>query len=240
MSLSSLQAQLAALNGRNKHAGSTFGSSRRQEDAAGRGLEFSVEHGHHRNRGTNSKHKASILPSHHSAAAASDTPMHVIQEQFVGAWQILTDQFPVDEKEDEEQLHQLLQSSEGSASLDTPTVEKVLARICSWLGESTSSSANSSNIEDNCLLVLEYMIRRYDLHRTHMEELLWTLLPYYEDNNNGTAQSSMLFAVFHRALELVDLASHPSYLWLRPYVGKRQLFPFDGVSKRRDIAHNGL
>ena len=76
------------------------------------------------------------------------------------------------------------------------------------------------------------MIRRYDLHRTHMEELLWTLLPYYEDNNNGTAQSSMLFAVFHRALELVDLASHPSYLWLRPYVGKSQLFPRQQLAQK--------
>ena len=58
------------------------------------------------------------------------------------------------------------------------------------------------------LNVLEYLIRRYEVHIREPFELLTCMLPHHES------------AAFHRALQLVNVAELPSYFFLRPYAAQ--------------------
>jgi hypothetical protein len=72
----------------------------------------------------------------------------------------------------------------------------------------TTSSPSTTSCFSSCLHVLEYLVRRYDLHGYSIalaEHWLVTMLPHHEH------------ALFLRVLQLVDLASLPAWIFLRPY-----------------------
>jgi hypothetical protein len=193
--MSSLQTQLAALNGSSgKNPGLVYATSKRHEDAVGRGANYSVQHGHHvTNRVA---YKPSIIQA--SAKEASDIPLHVLEENCKAAMENLAD--TVDPR-----MMDLLPSICGRQNASPKIIQDALLRVGSLLGE--------FNAIESCLHVLEYLIRRYDVHTKHMEDFLWVLLPHADHWT----------AVFHRALQLCDLASNQSYIWLRPYANPKVL-----------------
>lgn len=67
--------------------------------------------------------------------------------------------------------------------------------------ETQSSSSGSAAV----LRVMEYLLRRYDIHVSSPHLLLLTCLPQHEA------------PFFARILQLVDLSAMPMWTWLRPY-----------------------
>ena len=63
-------------------------------------------------------------------------------------------------------------------------------------------------------LVVEYFVRRYDIHRPQADRLplLWAFLPHMEKYRR----------LWGRALSLVDVTTSPANLWLRPYSSTRK------------------
>ncbi|GKY97095.1 hypothetical protein MPSEU_000668000 [Mayamaea pseudoterrestris] len=184
MSLSNLQSQLTALNNP-KNAGLSFASSKRHEDAVGRGLHYSVKHGQ-----TMADKSVRFKPTllHAKARDAADVPLKVLEENCREA---------LVELGLDDLVSVLCNSAEAA---DASQIRSILLQLTVLLDESL----------DECLQVLEYMLRRYNLHVQYGSELLWTLLPYAGKNE--------MWVYFHRCLLLVDLASDQTYLWLRPYV----------------------
>ena len=195
MSVSSLQAQLAALNGSaGKHPGSSFGTSKRHEDAIGRGLHYSVQHGH----AVQGKfYHASLLAA--TAKEAADVPLQALTENCQTALAELSAATTMEREG--AFLLDMRSKICGSDQAPHKTVQELLVYLTTVLAEESEQHSVA------CWHVLEFLLRKYSLHVHHMEDLLWTLLP----------TATRYPAIFARCLQLVDLAAHPSYLWLRPY-----------------------
>lgn len=219
MSLSSLEAQLAAMQQQGggsggtagagqPHAGSYLPTNKRHEEAIGRGLNHSVQTGY---SATATKQQvASIL--YPTAAAASDVPLHVCREQCSVAWHELTTAIPAPELC---QQWMTVLESQGQ-TLAAKKQRKVFATLMVYIssclaGEGGSNTSSSRLQSEHCLSVLEYLIRKHSIHAstTMLNDFLWIFLPH----------SNTLPTIWHRALQLVDLAgsTSQSYLWLRPY-----------------------
>jgi hypothetical protein len=219
MSLSSLEAQLAAMQQQGgggsgtagqgqPHAGSYLPTNKRHEEAIGRGLAHSVQTGY---SATATKQQvASIL--YPTAAAASDVPMHVCREQCSVAWHELTTAIPAPEVC--RQWMTLLESQDPAPAAKKQ--RKIFATLTVYIssclaGEGGSNTSSSRLQSEHCLSVLEYLIRRHSIHAstTMLNDFLWIFLPH----------SHTLPTIWHHALQLVDLAgsTSQSYLWLRPY-----------------------
>jgi hypothetical protein len=93
----------------------------------------------------------------------------------------------------------------GPNDASSETVKSILVHISTLLGEKNDA------VVENCLHVLEYLLRRYKVHLSAdlWQDLIWCFLPHHGQ------RASLL----HRCLQLVDLAStsNQSYLFLRPY-----------------------
>ncbi|KAL7558922.1 hypothetical protein ACA910_015499 [Epithemia clementina (nom. ined.)] len=215
MSMSSLQAQLAALHnssttGSGAHAGSSLPSSRRHEDAVGRGLHFRPEHGHAIT--DTIRFKATFI--YETAEQAAKIPLRILHEQAQQACTVLADQHPDDASSLWKDL-QLALSPTTDASKEN--LQSILMQLSTWLGEL------QDDIVEQCLHILEYLLRRYQLHSSSSssalwEDLLWCLLPHHH------TRASLV----HRCLQLLDLATHPqtqSYLFLRPYADPQNPVP---------------
>jgi hypothetical protein len=198
--MSSLGAQLVALNAPGKNVGSNLPSSKRHEDAIGRGITHSVTVGH--SVSTKSHlHKASII--YEDSKKASDVPLTTVRENCIASLRQLEALDPafggfVDSLCNPNAQERALLTPSDNEKTDK-LVEDVLFRL--------SLHMNSRKTVTSCLHVVEYLLRRYDIHvrpKTAATALL-VMLPHHEN------------PFFLRLLQLIDLASMPAWAFLRPY-----------------------
>ncbi|GAX28202.1 U3 small nucleolar RNA-associated protein 10 [Fistulifera solaris] len=203
MSLSTLQAQLAALSGRSKNPGSVYASSKKHDQAVGRGLHFSTQHGH-------SIQTKFAQPSLLAATAkeAADTPLQALTENCRIALTELSSTNP-------QEAQFWLNASRicNKDNVQYKVVQEVLVHLSASLRKISSVNASWH--------VLEYLLRRYELHVSHFEDLLWTLWP----------SADQYPAMFLRALKCIDLGEHPSYMWLRAYTTSETIPPRQQLSQ---------
>eukprot|EP00934_Nitzschia_sp_Nitz4_P001436 Nitzschia sp. Nitz4//scaffold231_size31564//6377//13062//NITZ4_007939-RA/size31564-augustus-gene-0.27-mRNA-1//-1//CDS//3329543290//1436//frame0 len=215
MSMSTLGNQLAALQNANRGNATAQPTSRRHEDAVGRGISHSVNLGHST---TARSHlfKASILLE--DAKAAAKVPLSTVQENCVLALRELEELDPAFSP----YISQLcqnatergMQTKEENSKIDS-AIQELLYRLAPRMN--TSKSVTSS-----CLHVVEFLLRRYDLHLRPalVHTALLVLLPHHEQ------------PFFLRFLQLVDLASLPIWIFLRPYAVPNARVGRDAISKQ--------
>ena len=210
-------------NANSKSAGgSTFiaSSSKRHEEAVGRGLSYSVQHGHDV---ANTKFKASFLAE--TAAAAADIPLHVLTENCKDAVSQLQEVYPA--------LQSLgnrifMQDTNNDKTRITAAVKQTLLYVGTILAEHCNSYSDgdpAGAVLPLCLHVLEYLLRKFDIHRNDSTkyDLLWSLLMLSPGSSTTmTTNKEFLHSLLHRCLVITDWAaadspSSQSYLWLRPY-----------------------
>lgn len=198
--MSSLGAQLVALNAPGKNDGSNLPSSKRHEDAIGRGITHSVTVGHSVSTKAH-LHKASIM--YEDSKKASDVPLTTVRENCIvslrqlEALDLAFGGFVDSLCNPNAQERALLTPSDNEKT--DKLIEDVLFRL--------SLHMNSRKTVTSCLHVVEYLLRRYDIHvrpKTAATALL-VMLPHHED------------PFFLRLLQLIDLASMPAWAFLRPY-----------------------
>ena len=224
MAMSSLQAQLASLHSQgSKNPGSSFATSKRHEDAVGRGVGHSVQHGHALST-RDPKFKPSIL--HADAKAASDVPLTTLRENAVASLEQLVhltrnDQF-FKYKESLFGVHSLHLERGLSTKADNEQRHQTIGELLMLLGTAFAEI----NAATSCLHVMEYLVRRFDIHLTCVDMLLVSMLAHHEQ------------PVFSRLLQLIDLANHPTWCFLRPFAApnapsvSRQI-----IAKRASKAH---
>ena len=202
MSMTTLGAQLAALNG-SSVGGSVLPTSRRHEDAVGRGLHHSVQVGHSLSTSSKSQmYKASIL--YETAREASNVPLSTLQENSVAALEELAAVDPyfgtvaMEVITNKKNMERGLLTKQENEELDE-TVIRLFFRL--------GIHMTNTELVTPGLNVVEYMIRALDLHLRPklVSTVLLVWLPHHEN------------AYFLRWLQLVDLASVQTYSWLRPY-----------------------
>lgn len=214
--MSSLSAQLASLNGGGgKNAGSSLATSRRHQDAIGRGISHSAKHGHSLSGGSGAKHKPSVLYA--DSKSASDVPLTTLRENCVSSLRQLARLTENDEFVSPKYLQTLagvhsLQFERGLATASEndkmdALIGDLLSLLSTAMGESSSTSTSCFS---SSLHVLEYLLRRYDIHfrDSCMERLLICVLPFHEE------------PLFGRVLQLIDLARLPTFTFLRPYAAE--------------------
>jgi hypothetical protein len=206
MSLSTLGNQLAALNVPGKNVGSTLATSRRHEDAIGRGLSHSVQLGHSISK-KSYLHKPSII--YEDSRKASDVPLVTIRENCVSSLRQLESLDPefggfveilCKGKQREERA---LLTPAANEKVDK-ILESLLYRLSLRMG---SAANNSKTTTASCLHIVEFLLRQYDMHlrpKTASAALL-VMLPLHEE------------PYFLRLVQLIDLASMPAWSFLRPY-----------------------
>jgi hypothetical protein len=221
MSLSTLGSQLAALNAPGKNLGSALPSSRRHDDAVGRGISHSVQLGHSISK-KNHLFKASII--YEDARKAADVPLVTIRENCVSSLRQLESldaEFGtfVDSlcKNTYQQERGLVTAAENERTDEL--VESLLYRLALRMG----STANNSKVTTaSCLHVVEFLLRRYDMHlrpKTAGTALL-VMLPLHEE------------PFFLRLVQLIDLANMPAWAFLRPYAAPGAKVARQVVSKQ--------
>mmetsp|Transcript_2575 Transcript_2575/g.5440 ORF Transcript_2575/g.5440 Transcript_2575/m.5440 type:complete len:2560 (+) Transcript_2575:317-7996(+) len=234
MAMSSLSAQLAGLSGQ------ALPTSRRKEDAIGRGIAHSTQLGYSAVNASSSKYKPSVL--YGDARAASDVPLTTLRENALSALNQLTRLTGSEEFVSRDYIGVLF----GKASLSWERrvsqkdevahrdrlCKRLLGLLSSVWGEdenseiinhATSVSQLSSGVTAfaSGLHVLEYMLRLYSIHLNVAEALLLCVLPAHET------------PLFNRVLQLIDLAEMPSYVFLRPFASPgAETLPRGAVSKK--------
>jgi hypothetical protein len=218
MSMSSISAQLASLNSTaagGKNVGSSLSTSKRHNDTVGRGVSHSAKHGHSV-QPSSARHKPSILYA--DSKATSDVPLTTLRENCVSSLRQLAKLT----HNDTFVGPQFLQTLTGVHSLnferglatraENDKVDVIIAELLSLLSTAMGESASTSTTScfSSSLHVLEYMLRRYDIHARPdtAERLLLATLAHHEQ------------PVFLRVLQLIDLASLPAWAFLRPFAAK--------------------
>jgi len=204
MSMSSLGAQLAALSS----AGTTSSgaTSRRTEDGIGRGLHHSAHHGHslYHHHNNNPKIKPSVLQP--DARAASDIPLSSIRNDAVVSLKALHAITSNEEFISKKYMHSLLgnhslsyerglQTKEQNEKTDN-MIQSLLILLSTAMGEPSKSKDEHSPMY-HALHVIEYLLRRYDIHTrpSSSHYLLLYTLPHHDQ------------PVFTRLLQLIDLTN---------------------------------
>lgn len=221
MSLSTLGAQLAAINAPGKNVGAALPSSRRHEDAIGRGLSHSVQVGHSIANKSH-LHKPSII--YEDSRKASDVPIATIRENCVASLrqlESLDPEFgPFVEAICKPNAHERgLLTSADNEKVDS-LIEDLLYRLALHMNKRATTAS--------CLHVVEFLLRRYDIHlrpKTATTALL-VMLPHHEE------------PFFLRLLQLIDLASMSTFFFLRPYAipGAKLARPIIAKQAAKDIA----
>lgn len=217
MSMSSLSAQLASLQGSSSksNAGSSFASSKRHSDALGRGLSHSTKHGHSIHN--NTKHKPSILYT--DSKSASDVPLTTLRENCVSSLRQLNKLTNNHEFVSPKYITTLagihsLQMERGLATIsENDKIDSIIQDLFSLLStamcedESTTTTSSSTSCFSSSLHVIEYLLRRHDVHAREATAcmLITCVLPLHEE------------PVFGRVLQLVNVASLPTFSFLRPH-----------------------
>jgi len=210
--MSTLGQQLAAINSApGKNTGSALSTSRRHEDTVGRGLAHSVQVGHALHNKAD-KYKASII--HEDARKASDVPLATIRENCVESLRRLEGAIDpsfgafVGTLCGAETKERGLMMSAENEKIDK-RVEDLLFRLSVAMGSSSKNNNNNSNNNNlvSCLNVIEYLLRKYDIHvrPKTASTMLLAMLPHHEE------------PYFLRILQLIDLANLPEWAFLRPY-----------------------
>jgi U3 small nucleolar RNA-associated protein 10 len=218
MSHSTLSAQLASLHTKNTT------SSRKHEDAIGRGFHHSANAGHTVIDGS-TKHKPTVLHQDSRAAAHADVPFTTMRENAVRSLQYLAQHSsPMFELSRDNLPWQTLFGSKsikyerGLNSTETNTkfdnmIKEALVLLSTCWGDAASSIASSpniliqvgANIPSAVLYALEYLVQKYYVHVYNAENLLVAFLPHHET------------FLFDRIIQLIDLAQLPHWAFLRPY-----------------------
>lgn len=218
MSHSTLSAQLASLHTKNTT------SSRKHEDAIGRGFHHSANAGHTVIDGS-TKHKPTVLHQDSRAAAHADVPFTTMRENAVRSLQYLAQHSsPMFELSRDNLPWQTLFGSKsikyerGLNSTETNTkfdnmIKEALVLLSTCWGDAASSIASSpniliqvgANIPSAVLHSLEYLVQKYYVHVHNAENLLVAFLPHHET------------FLFDRIIQLIDLAQLPHWAFLRPY-----------------------
>lgn len=158
MSLSSLQAQLAAIQD-----GAKYSSSRRHDQAKGRGAHFSVHTGARRT--PSHRYQPSLL--YETAAEAADVPFSTLRTQFEQAIPVLGDLEPgILERADA----LLAEDSSSSSTTTQTTIRTTLYLIGALLG----ATEDRDSISLPCLYVLEFLVRKFQLHVDYAVDLFWS------------------------------------------------------------------
>ena len=209
MSLSTLGQQLAAINdapGGKKNLGSAYATSRRHEDAIGRGVAHSVQVGHSMPN-KSYLYKPSII--YEDSKKASDVPLATIRENCIASLR----QLEAIDSEFGTFITSLCNSNIQERGLltekENETIDKLIEDLLFRLSlrMSTNSTESSNNNLASCLHVIEYLLRKYDIHirpKTASTVLL-VMLPHHEE------------PYFLRLLQLIDLANMPEWTFLRPF-----------------------
>jgi BP28CT (NUC211) domain len=216
MALSSLGAQLAGLqqagNNDKKNVGSILNSSTRHDDAIGRGVTHSVQVGH----SLLSKFDPRLAPSllYSDAKKASDIPVAILWENCDLALQELAQtHYPPLQRYVAIGQDSLLRQSRHNNN-NKPHRKQHQQQQLSLTNLLTILSTLLPHDATNCGHVLEYLVRRYNIHVAAADTLLMMLLPHCD--------SPTCKGLFHRALELVNIMgavpTQHSWIWLRPYV----------------------
>jgi hypothetical protein len=218
MSHSSLSAQLASLHTKNTT------SSRKHEDAIGRGFHHSANAGHTLIDG-GTKHKPTVLHQDSREAAHADVPFTTMRENAVLSLQYLAQHSsPLFELSQDNlpwqtlfgsksiKFERGLNSTETNSKFDSMIKEALVLLSTCW-GDAASSIASSpniliqigANIPSAVLHTLEYLVQKYYVHVYNAENLLVAFLPHHET------------FLFDRIIQLIDLAQLPHWAFLRPY-----------------------
>ncbi|KAI2507685.1 hypothetical protein MHU86_6778 [Fragilaria crotonensis] len=226
MSMSTVGAQLAALHSKSsQNPGSILATSKRKSDIVGRGVTHSAQHGHALKK---SNFKASVL--HEDARAAADVPLSTLRENaFSSMHQLVL----VDTDFD---LYltlvnpQSLQSERGLLTREeNEQLNKIIRGLLNLIGSvlQESSSRSLTSIYSSCLHVIEYLLRRYEIHIRNAQDFLIAFLPHHDD------------MIFQRVIQLVDLAAMPTFTFLRPYAAPENPNPNRSILAKqatKDIA----
>lgn len=225
MAQSSLQAQLAAIRGTNQQDGVVFSSTKKHEEAFGRGLHFSVQQGHSVVDQGKVSFQASLL--HSSSKAASDIPLRVIEDNCVTAFQELSSSTLFDS----EYLQELQTQLCGQNKASNKTIQAALVYLSMILSEPKMEKCSHS---DYCWHIIEYMLRRYSIynHNHLWEDLLWVIFP----------TADRYPQIWIRCLQLIDLATNQSYLWLRSYSDPKAIVhvPPRAMIAQHAMKHNNI
>jgi hypothetical protein len=202
--MSTLGQQLAAVANSNNNTGTIFSTSRRHEDAIGRGLSHSVQVGHSLVKNI---YKPSII--YEDSKKANDVPLATIRENCVASLRQLEELDP----EFGRFVNLLCNPNAQERGLLTPTqnqaIDKTIEELIYRLSLRMSADVhnNGNNSMSSCLHVIEFLLRKYDIHlrpQTACVSLL-TMLPHHEE------------PFFLRLLQLIDVANMPEWTFLRPY-----------------------
>ncbi|CAB9516969.1 HEAT repeat-containing protein 1 [Seminavis robusta] len=225
MSMSSLAAQLAGLNdsgaGSNKNkknVGSILPTSTRHDDAVGRGVHHSVHVGHSLHQLQSPRFAPSLL--YDNAKAASDMPLEILWQNCDAALQELSDELLYPPIQVYRSVCQDLLLRQRHQKHKKTSLTHLLTILSTLLPQDVV----------NCGHVLEYLVRRYNIHVAAADTLLMILLPHCDH--------PALQTMFHRALELVNImgdTQQHSWIWLRPYASASSS---SSVPPRQVVAHN--
>ena len=252
--MSSLSNQLSALTSHAKG----FAHSPSAAGGIGRGFHHSSKHGHSILAGSGDigglKRKPSIL--YENAREAANIPLVVLKENAVRGLNVLKDAvedaYGVDNTSMERYvtMERLLDvhSLSFERGTSTPAANKevdgsiaiMLKFLTTMMGECPPPSSGDADFADNpilipCLQIIEYLIRRYDVHsRSDCASLLIaSFLPL--QLTYGTAYPQL----FPRVLGLVDLQSAGGGMWsfLRPFAAAESP-PFNRISLSKGVARD--
>jgi hypothetical protein len=207
MSLSTLGRQLAALNAPGRNLGSALPSSTRHDDAVGRGLAHSVLLGHS-SYAKSHLHKPSVI--YEDSKKASDVPLTTLRENCVASLKLLEEEVDpafgpyvsslCKSTTSHDRGERALLTSAENEELDKK-LQDILFRLAVWMTSKQKTTTTT------CLHVVEYLLRRYDIHirPNTASSILLATLPCHEE------------PFFLRLLQLMDLANLPTWAFLRPY-----------------------
>jgi len=202
--MSTLQSQLAAISSRaGNYPGLRHSISKKHEESIGRGFQYSVQHGYAPVTDANKFHRASILFS--SAREAADVPLSTLEGNSRAA------------------ITELTESLGPSAETRILTDHSIFRQDClsrtinQYLLVLSTLIPQSREMALPCWHIIEFLLRKHDIHVRHME-FVFLLLPC----------AHIYPEVFHRFLQLIDVASHTSYIWMRPYAA-----PIGNVNRKR-------
>ncbi|KAL7543016.1 hypothetical protein ACHAXR_012507 [Thalassiosira sp. AJA248-18] len=241
MSMSSLGAQLSAISSstttnNTTSSGIIRSSSRANNDAIGRGFHHSNKHGHSIQESDVTR-RPSIL--YDNAREAAEVSLITLQENAIAALEQLSNSTTTTTslwKQNEEFVgilspHNLNNFERGtSTSAHNSQIDKSIGKLLRMLmtmvaecppptisSSTTGNDINSNPILLSCLHIIEYLLRKYDIHSrsSTASQLLQTFLPLQIMYPTSYPQ------LFSRILCLVDLQNTtPEYMFLRQYAAR--------------------
>ena len=121
-----------------------------------------------------------------------------------------------------------LQSKQKNSNIDS-LIKRALVALSAAGGDDAHGINNNMpfpplppavNISSSILHILEYLIQKYDVHLHGAESMLVSFLPHHES------------LLFQRIVQLIDVATFPHWVFLRPYsTGANEVVPRTVIAK---------